>query len=173
VLSTKQSGFSLVELIVTILLIAILASVALPRFLNTSDDAKHNTIEQLFTQVQSTVNLNFGLAQVKKLTKGEQEVTVELGPFSFHSGYPQNKSEASSPNKFFFDLLNLSGGTLVVESQDDDSRTLIYGKLRIYEDDQVSRIGYGDDDLSNSLCVVEYSLSETGTMTITKTISGC
>ncbi|WP_336406957.1 type II secretion system protein [Gallaecimonas mangrovi] len=41
----KQQGFSLIELVIVIVILGLLAAVALPRFLNVTDDAQDATVE--------------------------------------------------------------------------------------------------------------------------------
>ena len=59
-------GFSLVELVVVIILLGVLAAVALPRFLDTSTEAKVATLESLAGSIRSTA----GLVQAKARLDG-------------------------------------------------------------------------------------------------------
>jgi MSHA pilin protein MshA len=71
----KQSGFTLVELIVVIVILGILAATALPKFINVSADAKRSTIEALTGALRSSVTL----AQAKYYATGDAAATtVEL-----------------------------------------------------------------------------------------------
>ncbi|MDC2889039.1 type II secretion system protein [Psychrosphaera algicola] len=98
----KIRGFTLIELIIVIVLLGILAVVALPKFINATDDARENVIEQLFGQIQATIEMNYGFAQVKNKTRGTQTIDLdEVGEYTFSGGYPEVKSEATTPNKYF------------------------------------------------------------------------
>ena len=57
-----NSGFSLVELVTVLVLLSILASVALPRFLSLSTDAKVTVLNQLAGSIQTTAVMTRGLA---------------------------------------------------------------------------------------------------------------
>jgi len=170
----NAKGFSLVELIIVIILVGILAATAIPRFINATDDAKINTLEQILTQIQSTVELNRNFAAVKNSLNGEQTLILdEIGPYSFNMGYPQNKSEATNPNLFFFDLMKLAKGPRTVIENSGTQRKISYGDLQTFENDNVSRIGYGTDELDNDNCYVEYLLTEAGEASFDIVTTGC
>lgn len=168
----KPHGFTLIELVIIIVLLGILAVVAVPKFINATDDARANVIEQLFTQVQTTVELNHGFAQVKNKTQGEQIITLEeIGDYDFISGYPATRSEATSPNRYFFDLMNL--GLKGDETTAGSARVIRFGELNTYETDSVSRIGFGSDDLTAGNCYVQYQLGIDNRPEVTRVIAGC
>ena len=169
-----QKGFTLVELIIVIVLLGILAVNAVPKFINASDDARQKTVEQLMGQIQSTVEINRGYANVKGKAIGDQVVTLdEVGDFSFSGGFPQNKSEATSPNLYFFELMNISQSVRTVVENSDTQRLISYGDLASYETDTVSRIGYGTDDLTDGNCYAEYRLNALNVPEYDIELTGC
>lgn len=56
-MNAKRNGFTLVELVVVVLILGILAAVAAPKVLNTSDDARLNSTLQSLTIVRDAVEL--------------------------------------------------------------------------------------------------------------------
>ena len=80
----KQSGFTLIELIVVITIIAILSAIAIPRFIELDTRARISSIEGLFGTVKSTSVL------VHALVLAEQNpatVTIEGNVITNTNGY--------------------------------------------------------------------------------------
>lgn len=71
----KQSGFTLIELIIVIVILGILSIVALPRFIDISRDAKVAALEQLAGQIKSTIQL----ARYKGILNGLQVSNANPG----------------------------------------------------------------------------------------------
>lgn len=87
----NQSGFTLIEMIITIIVIGILAVVALPRFIHISDDAKVAVADGMAASLESGIKF----ARSKHLIENEKGfIVIEGGVVSFRSdnevkNYPQ------------------------------------------------------------------------------------
>ena len=63
----QQSGFTLIELIIVIIILGILSVVAAPKFLNLSTDANIAVLEGLGGSIQSASALVYAKANIKNL----------------------------------------------------------------------------------------------------------
>lgn len=67
----KQSGFTLIELVIVIIILGILAVTAAPKFLNLQDDAKKSAAQG----VQAAVSSSAQLVYSKSALEGEERVS--------------------------------------------------------------------------------------------------
>jgi len=80
----RQSGFTLIELVVVIALLGILAAFAIPRFASLETEARSATIQGLSGSVRSASALAHGLF----LATGASPVQMEGASIAMANGYP-------------------------------------------------------------------------------------
>lgn len=57
----KQAGFTLVELVIVIVVLGILATIAAPKFLDITDDAKENSFAASLKVITSSMTTNYAM----------------------------------------------------------------------------------------------------------------
>lgn len=72
-----QKGFTLIELMVTIAVLGVLASMAVPSF---NEQMAHQTVKQTAYGFANNINEAIGKAQVKKGTKGRSDISLTTSP---------------------------------------------------------------------------------------------
>lgn len=131
----KQSGFTLIELVVVIVILGILAVTAAPKFLNLQDDAKINAVKGLAGAMRSAIGITYGKAAVS-----EQE-SLESGSILVDG--------VSASVKFGYPLATSASLTTFVDGVDNDWTINPTNTGTTH----VGGIAFGYDDLS---CVVIY-----------------
>lgn len=71
-----QRGFTLIELIITIVIIGVLAAVAIPKFLDLTSDAEKGVAAGAAAAVASASSVNFGKSKVPGAVAGTDYQTV-------------------------------------------------------------------------------------------------
>lgn len=124
--TTKQEGFTLIELVVVIVILGILAVTAAPKFINLQDDAKTATLQAVKASMQSASTL----VHSKSLIKGNEgttkaagvDVTVNSVVTDIHFGYPLDDYTSATGAGRWTDLIDVAndfttavvGGSFVV-----------------------------------------------------------
>jgi len=91
----RQSGFTLIELVIVIVVLGILAALAVPRFISLQREARIAVVDSLFTSVRSGANIVFAKSAAAGLAAGATSSVDIDGPsnpggvINTHFGYPR------------------------------------------------------------------------------------
>ncbi|HEC19498.1 MAG TPA: type II secretion system protein [Gammaproteobacteria bacterium] len=88
----KQSGFTLIELVMVIVILGILAATALPKFADLTGDARQASVEGLLGAVNSTMAIVHAQALVDNVATSASgdSVTIEGQTINLVYGYPDD-----------------------------------------------------------------------------------
>jgi len=169
--SKRSGGFTLIELVITIIVLGVLAATAIPHFINLKSDAKKAAVENFHGSLRETVRLLHMQAQIENILGDDVTIATDYGDYQFYRGYPETRSEATTPSVYFIETF-LALGTPDLDIRTSTSRIATYANVSVYEDNGYSRIGYGTGNLQSGLCYAEY-YHTSSTQTFTVKTDGC
>ena len=83
----RSRGFTLVEVVIVILLLGILASIAIPRFVDLRKDAVLATLKSIKGTLHSTTEIYQPVAAIRGVRTGN--LVINGSNVQFHSGFPE------------------------------------------------------------------------------------
>ncbi|MFC0171323.1 type II secretion system protein [Vibrio comitans] len=155
----KQSGFTLIELVVVIVILGILAVTAAPRFLNLQSDARVSALQGVVGAINDANHIVYGKAAIEGEENTPDWRHKDIGPegVRIHYGY----MDTHSPTLTYF--VQLSEDEFNLDRQDNGQEV----------EGPVIRISLKDQP--NNECFVEYQRTNVrGELpTVTKVLDGC
>lgn len=126
---TNQSGFTLIELVVVITIVAILAATAIPRFVNLQRDARISKIQAIFGSIKSAAalaharclgDLSQGLVAAGTCGNAAPQANMEGTLITMVNQYPTANAAgiiAAAQLAAASDALTISAGGAIATSQ--------------------------------------------------------
>lgn len=129
----KQSGFTLIELVIVIIILGILAVTAAPKFLNLQDDARYATAQGMKAALQSSSQMIYSKAAIAGLEGAASgaSVSVAIGTgvddtVKTNYGYPVTDEVAKTVTLDGWAEDSSKKGTFVSDSDKDGKCTVTY-----------------------------------------------
>jgi MSHA pilin protein MshA len=173
---SKQRGFTLIELVVVIVILGILASTALPRFINLNRYARVASIQSLAGSVRSSMHLVEGQVMIKGMGSAGQQPNITWIQLAdgtdvrVWSGYPDRWCDGIGVLQQGF-IVPTAGCYLSNAPIENNGLTFYgFGNSAIPGGDAGWRI---ESASTPSACAVQYVYNGSGTPAITAHTSGC
>ncbi len=170
----RQSGFTLIELVVVIVILGILAATAAPKFMNLQGDARIASLKGLEGAVKSAVNLTYSKAILSgkdKTTDSYTYVCSESGCEASSTGavYVYYGKPYASRNGIVR-ALDIDADNAVANSTKDwvykdnyntqGTRAIIYFSPASMYNYNNSKFKFSDEDKNQKLCALKYTQAQ-------------
>lgn len=164
-----SKGFTLIELVLVIVILAVLAAFALPRFANLSTDARLAALDSIEGTMRSTIGIVKSKAYAQGLSRassnpgGSQQtgyvIETEAGrsEVDWRNLCPESRAEAA-------DSLTMLD-YIAVSATDTSLRTSV--------DNRYTRVGFNLPSDPGPGCYVEYDSFGDPDCTVTQEVTGC
>lgn len=84
----KQTGFTLIELVIVIIILGILAVTAAPKFINLQDDARRAAAQGVQAAIQSAAQMVYAKSALAGKEDGDQQISINGNSLYVRYGYP-------------------------------------------------------------------------------------
>lgn len=146
----RNSGFTLIELVIVIIVLGILAATAVPKFINLQDDAKESSLKGAEAALHSAANIVYSKAAINgKETKSGITSAANGTGVATEFGFPSAKEVANAVELSGFESAVQSGDKTTLfyleNGASDGACTILYTEATSTASGTGYKIGFGTD----------------------------